>query len=103
MFEEIKRRNKQKKLDDFTEYDFISPCSCNIKAHRECLKSMVIEKKMTKCQRCDRYYTIDHIKKREKSPGSKRNSMTFIFFLLYVSAILGLVFGIIEVIDASKA
>jgi len=65
------RANKQgQDLEDIWEYDLIYPCLCNIKAHRECLKSYILMKKVTSCERCKTTYAIGGSKTSEKSSSN---------------------------------
>ena len=77
-------------LQSVGDYDLIYPCLCNIKAHRECLKSYLLMKKIMSCERCKATYAISGRRMREVTlPRENAIVMTTTVILCIIIMIAG--------------
>jgi len=70
--------------EDVWEYDLIYPCLCNIKAHRECLKSYVLVKKVVQCERCKTTYAVEGKKTKDDKAEKKTLGAQILAILTYL-------------------
>jgi len=67
--------------DEVWEYDLIYPCLCNIKVHRECLKSYMLVKKVVQCERCKTTYAVEGKKNIQDKAENKSFGAQILAFL----------------------
>lgn len=70
--------------EDVWEYDLIYPCLCNIKAHRECLKSYMLVKKVVQCERCKTTYAVEGKKTKDDKAENKTLGAQILAFFIYI-------------------
>jgi len=99
VYDLLRKRNKGKKVENFREYDLISPCLCSIKMHRECLKSLILTRRIAKCPRCNEAYSIGKKTSKEKVTGLKKHLFTLLYAIFYLVVSFGCALGVMDSVN----